>query len=700
MTDPKDGDSTTSGETIIPFPWSSRASSIPYLPGGSSRQIEALRKLLSELERVDGLMNAEINIGDDVARKLRDIVKNVTATGLVVMVDRSRCEVSFETRNWLESAEPFHLVALFHRNVRYFGELLHDLAHEPMTLKVLLESAQTNYDLPWTTVDQVRRRTSWLISLGYVEYCTSTNVRLTEEGRRIYEKLSPGGPDLRVEVPQAWTEIDVQRPHGELANLLEGLDSTALAQRNPVLGYIPRGTGDIDIVNALHVLVNATSPQITRADLLAFTKSKFEVSESSFGAVLTTLTRSGLIEQTALNAYSPTPVGSEWIENPTAESLILILHCKYQFILEILPLLSEFDKAPSLARAAHQHFALPRVDVGGIRTRLQLLKAAGLVHEYSNWKYQPTAVGEAFIHTYPLQEPADAEARGGQPLVNTSLTERLSDPDRYSRIASLLNELKDSATDSDSPTRLEKAVADSFSFLGFEARHVGGGGNTDVLATATDATGNEVRIIVDAKSARSGTVTENAVSFDTLREHKKKNQADFVVLIGPNFNAGRTRKRAEEHGVRLLTVEELSAILIRHSKVPQSAFAYLKLVDPQPDAISELESKWLRLERKLSLLGHVSAVLAQETREGDQTTGGALTADQIYLIIRDEIDPRPAAKDIEEVVQLLEHPLIGSVVRSSAGNRNPSYRLIDSPKRVVEKLQAIVNTIEQIELED
>src|SRR5699024_86870 len=73
------------------------------------------------------------------------------------------------------------------------------------------------------------------------------------------------------------------------------------------------------------------------------------------------------------------------------------------------PLLTEFDRAPDLARAAVQHYGLQRVDVGGVRTRLQILKAAGLIYERANWRYQATPLGENFAHTFPVQQPDDQD---------------------------------------------------------------------------------------------------------------------------------------------------------------------------------------------------------------------------------------------------------------------------------------------------
>jgi hypothetical protein len=76
-------------------------------------------------------------------------------------------------------------------------------------------------------------------------------------------------------------------------------------------------------VEALQALANAASPSITKAELLAFAEKHFGVSESSFGAVLTTLTKSGVIEQTALNVYEPAAPALAWLE--TADPFDLAL---------------------------------------------------------------------------------------------------------------------------------------------------------------------------------------------------------------------------------------------------------------------------------------------------------------------------------------------------------------------------------------
>jgi hypothetical protein len=517
-------------------------------------------------------------------------------------------------------------------------------------------------------------------------------IGLTDAGREAAAGLQLGGPER---MPRASASaVTVPEPPQAITGLIKELTPETLGARNPVLGYIPRGNGETDLVESLYLLVNAASPSISRADLLTFAQETFGVSESSFNAVMTTLNKSGLLRQTGFNIYSPSKPAAAWLESQSTLDLVLLLHRRFLFMLEILPLLTEFDKAPDLARAAYKHYGMARVDVGGIRTRLQLLKAAGLITERANWRYQPTPLGERVALEVPLQtaldEDDDRPAGSGD-------QQRESGPSTAKRLAL---ELETAAVAAENPVRLEKAVADAFSYLGFEALHIGGGGQTDVLATVEDASGQPVRVILDAKAARSGTVNEGAVSFDTLAEHKEKHHVDFIALVGPGFDGGRVRARAEQNGVALITVEELNHVLCRHEATPRSAATFLSLVDPRPGAQRDLEIRWSQAERRIMLLSHVVAVLAQESREADEVTHGALSAEQIYLIVRDEIDPRPSAKDIEEVLQLLEHPLIASVSRTTGGaGRSITYRLIDMPALVAAKVEALGRSIARVDAE-
>jgi len=121
---------------------------------------------------------------------------------------------------------------------------------------------------------------------------------------------------------------------------------------------------------------------------------------------------------------------------------------------------------------------------------------------------------------------------------------------------------------------------------------------------------------------------------------------DLVSLVK------RVETRAQQNKVTLIPTEELADVIRRQDQSPRSSVTFLKLVDPSPESRREFYAKWAQYERRVNLLGHVVGVLAQESQDADEVTHGALSTDQIYLIVRDELDPRPSPQDIEDALHL------------------------------------------------
>lgn len=684
------------GERIRPLPWASRLSSMPYLPGGGAQQVDSLRALLSTVIGSEGLLTLSIADGSGAERSLRDAVKPLSSAGFIQPLDRAHVSVTDEAQSWLATGDDAQLLAIFHRHIRFIGELLQALEDGPRSVRDLMSVASERYDLVWSTPDQTRRRITWLSCLGAVEYRTATLVALTDTGRPLLSALVLDSPTL-VAAPQV-TRVEVKDPPPAIAVLITDLTPQRLAARNSVLGYIPRGNGGADAAEALLALVNASSPSTTKADLLAFAERNFGVGEASFAAALTMLTKSGLIEQTSLGVFETTPPAREWLETADPLDLVLLIHAHYLFVLEIIPMLAEHDRAPDLARAAVDYFGMQRVDTSGVRTRLQLLKSAGLIIERANWRYQASPLGEEIAARTPIQQAIEIDS-----IEQTAVSDETQGaPGLQVKALQLAADLVKAGTDSEKSIRLEQLTAQAFQFLGFEARHIGGGGKTDVLATAEDRNLNPVRFIVDAKSARSGTVSEGAVSFDTLREHKEQHRADHVILVGPNFDSGRVRGRAEQNKVALITTAELAAVVRRHVEFPLSAHYYLGLITGSDNDRRDLESHRLSVEQRIGLLAQVVSVLAEESRDPDDVTHGALTSNEVYLIARSAgTGPRPKTKDIEAALDLLQHPLLASV-RAMPGDRAraSSFYLVDRPSLVQDKLAALVRALDGLEDEE
>src|SRR5699024_2454871 len=106
-------------------------------------------------------------------------------------------------------------------------------------------------------------------------------------------------------------------------------------------------------------------------------------------------------------------------------------------------------------------------------------------------------------------------------------------------IDSLIIELRQAASDSTSPSRFEKVINECFINLGYESKWLGKPGETDVLAQTKTAPVSQYKLIIDAKSTSSPTISNSLLDFDTLKEHKKKHDADYIVVVGIKFGQER-----------------------------------------------------------------------------------------------------------------------------------------------------------------
>lgn len=679
----------TSRDLVIPLPWKERAASAPYLLGGAENQIQSLNSLIDELNRVEGQAAAKVSVGSGKARSLSDVTVGLRGCGLLEHKSPDVIDLSDELSTWRETQQPLDLIAPMHRNVQFFGELLKALSDAPKTLNELRDTGNSEYGFEWTSNDQIRRRLNWFRSLDVVNYKTAHSVMLTPLGEEILERLEivrPDGPagSFQVDRSRDDAELVSTDPAPKIASQLDQAlrkqDSDDLLGRGGNWGYIPQGNKKLGIVESLRSLVSLTEEGVTREAFAKRGAESFGVGTSSLSGALTTLANLGLVEETGISVYSPSTWGRLWLESPTALNLVAVLHVKVRSVLEIIPMLSESSRPPEISRLLAEHSLLPNGRVDDVRKRIRVLEAAGLVEERGPSRFQATDQGWSMFLEYPT-ESIDAE-----PGVPVSGTER-ADAVEASQFNSLADRLLLSGTQADDPAVLERNVAEAFGALGFQSDLLGGVGGTDVLLSTMDSSGREVRIIVEAKSSRAGNIQENALSFDTLNDHKSQHDADMVVVVGPGFEGGRTRERANKSNVRLMTTEELATVLRRYEIAPMSAHNFLSLVAVDSDALTSHEENWASVEAKGRLVQRVLEALADESREPDEVTRGGVSIREIYFLVRPDLDPRPSSDDIKEVVSLLAHSMVGALVES--GGR---YRLVDTPRVAREKFRALADS--------
>lgn len=171
----------------------------------------------------------------------------------------------------------------------------------------------------------------------------------------------------------------------------------------------------------------------------------------------------------------------------------------------------------------------------------------------------------------------------------------------------IAEELRLAAVDSGSPARLEAAIAEALGFLGFEAEHRGGPGQTDVVAYAELGV-DRYSIVLDAKSSGQGRVMEGQIDWVTIQEHQRRERADLSCVVGPAFAAGRLPERAREYRTRLLAAEQLARIVRLHAESPLNLAELRPLFSDQPDidavlrdlaAASSERARRVRLLRRL-----------------------------------------------------------------------------------------------------
>lgn len=431
------------------------------------------------------------------------------------------------------------------------------------------------------------------------------------------------------------------------------------------------------------------------------------------------------------------PAGEEWVASSPDNfadrnhgGLILNIHQRIRFVMEMLELLREPHSKSALTHKARAYFRGSLIAEIKVYERESWFRSAGLVRRsggllsltqeglalldaggfelaappVADDEDEPPAVVTPAVQPTPVkpapsrepapsQDPAPVAPAAPEPAATTS---------NSAQAAVLATEIREAASDSSNSRRLEQALDKAFTFLGFDTEWLSGAGKTDVLAKArlVDAEGSQhakqpwssYSVAIDAKSSRER-LHPGHVDFLTLDEHKELHEADYSLVVGPDPKDRRMFRRATNRGIAFLSTDDMATVVEAHGRAPLTLIDYRKLVDqPGQVDIGPLLEESGKVERSWEI-----AHLACEALLEAAQTMRPVTASEVWIAVRgasgDRFQDHVSEEEVEAAVEMLSGRLVGALIVTTEDDQSPRYTLAMPPVVVRRKLEQLSRRI-------
>ncbi|MCU0660784.1 MAG: restriction endonuclease [Myxococcota bacterium] len=289
--------------------------------------------------------------------------------------------------------------------------------------------------------------------------------------------------------------------------------------------------------------------------------------------------------------------------------------------------------------------------------RVNWLRSLGLVTK-DGGKFVLTSLGQSACHVVAPPVPV-APVIATPPVVTPVLS-------RGEQLAARLCEL---AVASTRPTEFEDVLTEAFGFLGFAARKVGGSGEPDVVVHAALGP-NSYTVVVDAKTTGRGSISQSHVNLNALLDHKKKSKADYVAVVAVAFSGDNLPKWSKEQNVRLIDVDTLSQILIRHEATPfslidlRSLFIGGGLVDGT-SVVDDLMLTADDIEEAQTLPSLIFGVLLEK----QASCKARLDEHSLFFLLEEEHE----VADIRAALDFLRSPCVAAIAEDATRGLSTRY---------------------------
>lgn len=247
--------------------------------------------------------------------------------------------------------------------------------------------------------------------------------------------------------------------------------------------------------------------------------------------------------------------------------------------------------------------------------------------------------------------------------------------------------LKDSLADE---VGLEEAAAKAFTSLGFETVPIGGNGKPDGIATANLGYANNgakqtYSLTYDTKSTAKKSIQAGTTRLAILNKHKKDYNADFCVVIAPDFQGATNpdstiSQITEQQNVTAIRVTDLVRLLLL-SAPKQLGLLKLKSMFETCHTPDEVKNWIDNLESEPTIAGPIKEIL-QEIYKLQKEDDEPITTQSLRHKVNSVTGKRFSTKDIEDTISSIEKLASGFI--DFDGN---IVGIQGSPEKVMNMLQ-------------
>lgn len=510
---------------------------------------------------------------------------------------------------------------------------------------------------------------------------------MTEDGLNLLEEWVLVTPDVLESALTETDEIVIAPPPTEIFELLKELEEKPLQhiKRNTYNVWVPSPNR----IENLRTIVQFSFERVSRADLFKFIEEEYNLKASSVESMMPFLKADGLLEEVGRNIYMATAAAKAWCESGNDLDFIRILHAHKRFVGELLIAAEKVSVRNDIYAQAKKY----GLNTEKTRWIIGFLLEAGLLEETQYLHIKTTRLGMKFVAELPLAENLPDEPSEDVVAFTNEKADNLREL-HLTKADELYDALRTAARDpmaagKASGVAFEESIASVFRDMGFDAKRIGGAGDTDVIVRWKDDEGKTITAIVDGKSKSNGTVTHGDVSDVAIETHKEKNNADFVAIVGPGFSGDTIKNHARKKGFALIVVSDLIDI-VQSSKLLGLSLSDISLLFKVPNGLSQLNELIATRKREMEIITLVISTFKQEQEAMD-----SLSARDLYFLLRNT-SVSPSLEELINAFETLSKEEIGVLtqVKKDSSLENATYSM-EREAQSVNRLRALALAIEK-----